>query len=102
MGGQLLARKPRIHYNGALYHVIARGNNKDSIFKQDENKNQYLERLFKYVEQYGGSLYAYVIMDNHCHMIRGIVRHMRCLDIFQKTRRKPWRITWTLFQKQMI
>ncbi len=41
MGGQLLARKPRIHYKGALYHVIARGNNKDSVFKQDENKNQY-------------------------------------------------------------
>ncbi len=64
-----MARKPRIHYDGAFYHVIARGNNKDMIFKQDVEKSKYLEKLFKYTGQFGAKLYAYVIMDNHCHML---------------------------------
>ncbi len=64
-----LPRKTRIHYVGALYHVIVRGNNKEYIFKSDEDKNEYLNRVNIYIEKYGGKLYAYVMMDNHCHML---------------------------------
>lgn len=64
-----MARKVRVHYNGALYHIIARGNNKSYIFRNEDEKNTYLEKVYKYVDQYGGRLYAYVIMDNHCHLL---------------------------------
>lgn len=64
-----MARKPRVHYSGALYHVIARGNNKAYIFRGDDEKKTYLEKVFKYIDKYGGRLYAYVIMDNHCHLL---------------------------------
>lgn len=64
-----MPRKPRIHYEGALYHVIVRGNNKEYIFKSNELKKIYLEKVKKYVEKYDCKLYAYVIMDNHAHML---------------------------------
>lgn len=64
-----MPRKPRIHYEGALYHVIVRGNNKDYVFKSDEMKLIYLKKIRKYLEKYRGKLYAYVIMYNHAHML---------------------------------
>ncbi|OAM96105.1 transposase IS200-family protein [Pelosinus fermentans DSM 17108] len=60
-----MARKPRVHYDGALYHVIARGNNRANVFETDEKKEKYLEILADYKERYDFQLYAYVIMDNH-------------------------------------
>ncbi len=39
-----MARKPRIHYEGALYHVICRGNNKTSVFSDSSEK----KKLFKH------------------------------------------------------
>ena len=64
-----MARKPRIHYEDAAYHVIARGNNRARVFEKSEEKNKYLELLAGYKDRYGFQLYAYVIMDNHVHML---------------------------------
>ena len=64
-----MARKPRVHYEGAAYHVIARGNNRASVFGTDEEKLKYLEIITDYKERYGFQLYAYVIMDNHVHLL---------------------------------
>ncbi len=64
-----MARKPRIHYEGALYHVIIRGNNREFVLSEDKWKRKYLELIIKYKERYGFKLYAYVIMDNHVHLL---------------------------------
>ncbi|HAN09338.1 MAG TPA: transposase [Clostridiales bacterium] len=64
-----MPRKQRIHYDGALYHVIARGNNGEYILKNDEDKTKYIELIQRYKERYGFKLYAYCIMDNHIHML---------------------------------
>jgi len=64
-----MARKPRIYYEGAFYHVIVRGNNKDYVFQQDYLKEEYLSILKRYTEKYDASVYAYVIMDNHVHIL---------------------------------
>lgn len=37
-----MTRKPRIHYEGALYHVITRGNNRKYIFKEEKETEEYL------------------------------------------------------------
>jgi REP element-mobilizing transposase RayT len=58
-----------VHYDGALYHVIARGNNRANVFETDEEKEKYLEILADYKERYDFQLYAYVIMDNHVHLL---------------------------------
>lgn len=64
-----MARKPRVHYEGAIYHVIARGNNRERIFETEEEKSKYLEILTDYKKRYDFQLYAYVIMDNHVHLL---------------------------------
>lgn len=64
-----MARKPRIHYHGALYHVIVRGNNRAYIFKSRENKEEYKKIASKYKKRYRFKLYAYCIMDNHAHLL---------------------------------
>lgn len=64
-----MARKPRIDYKGALYHVMCRGNNREEILKEEENKQMYLDLIKKYKKRYGFKLYAYCIMDNHVHML---------------------------------
>jgi len=65
----MMARKPRVHYDGALYHVIARGNNRANVFETDEEKEKYLEILADYKGRYDFQLYAYVIMNNHVHLL---------------------------------
>jgi len=64
-----MSRKPRIHYNGALYHVIVRGNNRAYIFNSGENKEEYKKILSKYKKRCRFKLYAYCIMDNHAHLL---------------------------------
>lgn len=64
-----MARKPRIHYQEAIYHVIVRGNNREYIFQQEEEKVKYLQILASYKKRYGFQLYAYVLMDNHAHLL---------------------------------
>ncbi len=64
-----MARKLRIHYEGALYHVIVRGNNKSHIFMEPKWKNTYLEIIKRYKNKYDFKIYAYSIMDNHAHLL---------------------------------
>ena len=64
-----MARKVRVHYEGALYHVITRGNNKEYIFKEERDKEEYLKRVKKYIFKYNGRLYGYVIIDKHSHLL---------------------------------
>lgn len=64
-----MARKPRVHYNGAIYHVIARGNNRENIFLDPGDKIKYLELIARYKQKYGCDILAYVLMDNHLHML---------------------------------
>ena len=64
-----MARKPRVHYEGALYHVIVRGNNRSYIFRNKDNKETYKKIIAKYKKRYRFKLYAYCIMDNHAHLL---------------------------------
>lgn len=64
-----MARKLRIEFPGALYHVIARGNNKQKIFLDEDDYYAYMNRLEKYYKRYGFFLYAFVLMPNHLHFL---------------------------------
>ena len=52
-----MARKLRIHFPGALYHVIARGNRGQKIFRDDQDYQRYLDFLREYREDF------YELMD---------------------------------------
>lgn len=64
-----MARKPRIELEGALYHVITRGNQKQRIFKATGDYTKYLEILTDYKDKYRYFLYAYALMNNHVHLL---------------------------------
>ena len=62
-----MARKPRVHFPGALYHVMARGNQSQAIFKDDLDRRRYLGLLQEGQRRFNYSLYAYALMGNHVH-----------------------------------
>ena len=64
-----MARPLRIEFPGALYHVLGRGNQKQDVFLGDEDRHAYLKRVQHYREEIGFSLYAYVLMPNHVHLL---------------------------------
>ena len=64
-----MARKPRVEYAGAFYHVICRGNQRQVIFRSDADRRYYLERLEEYRQRYGFRVYAYVLMSNNVHLL---------------------------------
>ncbi len=64
-----MARQWRIEYPGALYHVLSRGNGRQDIFLSDQDRNAFLDLLEAVSERYGIDIYAYVLMDNHYHLL---------------------------------
>lgn len=64
-----MARKPRIHFRGAFYHVIARGNRRQGIFRDEKDFKQFLAYLSDCKNRFSFRLYAYVLMPNHLHLL---------------------------------
>lgn len=61
-----MARQPRVEFDGALYHVIVRGNQRQRIFQDDQDLSIYFEHIEYYRQCYGLRLYAY-ILPNHIY-----------------------------------
>jgi Transposase and inactivated derivatives len=64
-----MPRSARIAPKDFVYHVLTRGNNKQDVFKDDEDFRKYIEILWKYKNQYKYKLYHYVLMSNHVHLV---------------------------------
>jgi len=64
-----MPRKPRIEFSGAFYHVIVRGNQKQRVFKDATDYQKYLLTLTVYKNRTGCRIYAYVLMNNHVHLL---------------------------------
>jgi REP element-mobilizing transposase RayT len=64
-----MGRPVRVIFEGAIYHVIVRGNNKDYIFTDPKHKSFLLKQLREYNTILDFELLAYVIMDNHYHFV---------------------------------
>lgn len=64
-----MARKPRIDYEGAFYHVIVRGNQRQRIFKDATDYQKYLQFLSTYKQRYRFFIYSYMLMSNHVHLL---------------------------------
>lgn len=69
LSGVRYYRKPRVHYDGLLYYVICRGNNRELTPKSDEYKLRYLELIAQYKAQYNFKSYTWVILSNDIHLL---------------------------------
>jgi len=63
-----MARKLRLEFPGACYHVINRGNYRSDIFKTEGAKAAFEACLFEACAKSGWVLHAYVLMSNHYHL----------------------------------
>jgi putative transposase len=64
-----MARPIRIEYPGAVYHVICRGNNRHAIYRDDQDRRRYLEKLSYYCQDKRVDLLAYCLLPNHVHLL---------------------------------
>jgi putative transposase len=64
-----MARAWRIEYEGALYHVLSRGNERRAIFAGDADRWLFLDTLAEMSQRFEVELFAYVLMDNHYHLL---------------------------------
>jgi putative transposase len=64
-----MSRPLRLEFEGAVYHVLARGNERREIFRDDRDREKYLERLRHYRERFGFRLLAFCLMSNHVHLV---------------------------------
>jgi len=64
-----MGRPWREEYQGGIYHVIARGNNKEYIFKESIDKGYFIKLLKETIEGMNYCIFGYVLMDNHYHIL---------------------------------
>ncbi len=64
-----MARRPRVVLPGFAHHVTHRGNRKEAIFLDDQDRRFYLSKLAKYTREYDILLYGYALMTTHVHHV---------------------------------
>jgi putative transposase len=64
-----MARPLRLEFEGALYHVTSRGNDRGMIFFADTDRVAFLELLHDVVERFSWICHAYCQMTNHYHLV---------------------------------
>jgi REP element-mobilizing transposase RayT len=64
-----MARPLRIEYAGAVYHVTSRGNEKKPVFKDDRDRENFLNALQHVNKRYNWICHAYCLMTNHYHIL---------------------------------
>jgi len=64
-----MARPLRIEYEGAFYHVTARGNERKFIFLSKADYEKFLSNLKDASLRYSVVIHCYVLMGNHYHLL---------------------------------
>src|ERR1035437_840283 len=64
-----MARKLRVQFEGAIYHVTLRGVERRDLFADDWDRKRFLEQLSRGVELDGVRLYLFCLMRNHAHLL---------------------------------
>jgi putative transposase len=64
-----MARPLRIEYDGALYHVTSRGNERKAIFKNDSDRTLFLDTVAQVNQRFHWICHAYCLMNNHYHLV---------------------------------
>ena len=64
-----MARKVRVEYAGAFYHVINRGNYRSWIFETEATRKSVLKCLTEVCQAKGWRVYAWCLMSNHYHLL---------------------------------
>lgn len=64
-----MARPLRIEYENAVYHITSRGNGRNNIFLDDDDRKKILSVLHSVVKRYNWICHTYCLMSNHYHLV---------------------------------
>ncbi len=64
-----MAKPLRIEYPGDLYHITSRGNAKQKIYRDDNDRIKFLDILWATVKRYNWLCHVFCLMDNHYHLL---------------------------------
>jgi REP element-mobilizing transposase RayT len=64
-----MARKLRIQYQGAIYHVMNRGDHREEIYRDDDDRRRFLSTLGESCEKTGWQIHSFCLMPNHFHLV---------------------------------
>ena len=64
-----MPRKLRVEYEGAIYHVMNRGDRREAIFLSDEDRELFLQTLGQACAKTDWQVHAYCLMGNHFHLV---------------------------------
>jgi putative transposase len=99
-----MARPLRIEFAGALYHVTSRGDRREPIFEDDEDRRLFLGTLAETVGRFDWLCHAYCLMTNHYHLVvetphGNLSQGMRQLNgVYTQASNRRHRRTGHLFQ----
>ncbi|MDP1699227.1 MAG: transposase [Xanthomonadaceae bacterium] len=80
-----MARPIRIEFCGTLYHVTSRGDRREAIYEDDDDRARFLDILAQVVVDANWICHAYCLMSNHYHQVietpdRNLAKGMRQLN----------------------
>ena len=64
-----MARKARVEFAGAVYHVLDRGDRREAIFRDEQDRERFLATLGEACGRTGWRIHAWVLMSNHYHLL---------------------------------
>ena len=64
-----MARPLRLEFAGAIYHVTSRGDRREAIYDDDEDRAYWLDTIGRVCERFNWRVHAYCLMDNHYHLV---------------------------------
>ena len=64
-----MARAVRVEFEGAFYHVMARGDRREPIVRDDADRETFVRTLAEVSERSGFRVHAFVLMTNHYHLL---------------------------------
>lgn len=64
-----MPRSPRFLLHKSYYHIMTRGNNRNIVFRQDEDYRYFIELIKRFKKELPFNLYHYCLMPNHTHFL---------------------------------
>ena len=79
-----MARSLRVQFEGAVYHLVVRANNRQPLFRDKQDRQHYLELLSRYQGQFGFRIYSYLLISRQVHLLivtpkGNVSKIMQCL-----------------------
>lgn len=79
-----MPRTARVTTANACYHIITRGNQKQSVFQGKRDYEKYLAILLKYKNRFGFKLFAFCLMPNHVHLLMQVANPVSVPQIMHR------------------